>query len=398
VFRNEDLEEHLKTSSTIKINSAIIAEWNMNISANIERIGNYRYRPNDSDSPEYNFISQSFDINDSENRFYTDATDADVVVDGGVEEDGTPLAFISKKEKERLLYSLEDCFGRFRPRSGINKLRYFDNKFSHFSNVDMVRRPRYYMSERGDSFKYWTSYRTEDGIERGIANINLNGQNFIHDTAPFVVYREQIPANRIVVKMQTNVGEVDLGPFVQSDSSVSDPFFGPENQTTPINWRIEYLDNSNTWITASSFDVNSVRPNGDPVVGPDGYVELFYGLLVPEQYRNGFNLVGELANEILLPEPTNFSTGTAYLVKENENVAGTVYVVRNNPSRTSGAYETFDADYGWILDDEDVTNSKFFASNLVSPPSFRSPSTGAVINREFQYILVFDGICNYIFV
>lgn len=386
MFRNDDLESHLKTSSTIKLNSAIVAEWNMNIATNIDRIGNYRYRPNDEDSPEYNFISQSFDLNDQQNRFYTDATDADVVVDGGVEEDGTPLAFVAKKEKERLLYSLEDCFGRFRPRSGINKLRYFDNKFSHFTNIDMASRPRYYMSERGDAFKYWTSYRTEDGIERGIANINLNDQNFIHDAAPFVVYREQIPANRIVVKMQTNVGEVDLGPFVQADSFVSDPFFGPENQTTPVNWRIEYLDNSNTWITASAFDANSVREDGSPIVGSDGYVELFYGLLVPEEYRNGFNLVDEVANELFLPEPTNFSSGTAYLLKESENVAGTVYVVRNNTSRTSGIYETFNADYGWFVDNEDVTNRKFFATELVSPPSFRSPSTGAITHREFQYI------------
>lgn len=386
MFRNEDLESHLKNSSTIRLNSAIIAEWNMNIATNIDRLGNYRYRPNDEDSPEYNFISQSFDINDQQNRFYTDATDADVVVDGGVDEDGTPLAFVSKKEKERLLYSLEDCFGRFRPRSGINKLRYFDNRFSHFTNIDMARRPRYYMSERGDSFKYWTSYRTEDGIERGIANINLNDQNFIHDAAPFVVYRDQVPANRIVVKMQTNVGEVNLGPFVQADSSVSDPFFGPENQTTPINWRIEYLDNSNTWITASSFDSNSTRPDGSPIVGPDGYVELFYGLLVPEQYRDGFNLVGEVVNELFLPDPANLSSGTAYLLKENDNVAGTVHVVRNNSSRNSGIYETFEADYGWFIDNEDVTNSKFFASDLVSPPSFRRTSTGAIIHREFQYI------------
>ena len=386
MFRNEDLEDHLRTSSTIKINSAVIAEWNMNIATNIAKIGNYRYRPNDEDSPQYNFISQSFDLNDVPNRFYTGATDADVVVDGGVEEDGTPLAFVATKEKEKLLYSLEDCFGRFRPRSGINKLRYFDNKFSHFTNIDMASRPRYYMSERGDSFKYWTSYRTEDGIERGIANINLNDQNFIHDAAPFVVYKKQVPANRIVVKMQTNVGEVDLGPFIQADSFVSDPFFGPENQTTPINWRIEYLDSSNTWITASSFDANSLRPDGSPIVGSDGYVELFYGLLVPEQYRNGFNLIKEVANELFLPEPTNFSSGTSYLLKENENVAGTVYVVRNNSSRTSGVYETFSADYGWFVDNEDVTNRKFFASELVSPPFFINTSTGAVIHREFQYI------------
>jgi len=386
MFRNEDLEKHLETSSTIKINSAVIAEWNMNIATNIERLGNYRYRPNDSDSPEYNFIAQTFELNDEENKFYTGATDADVVVDGGVDEDGTPLAFVSKKEKEKLLYSLEDCFGRFRPRSGINKLRYFDGKYSHFTNIDMAQRPRYYMSERGDSFKYWTSYRTEDGIEKGIANINLNDQNFIYDAAPFVVYKKEIPANRIVVKMQTNVGEVDLGPFIESDASVPDPFFGTVNQTTPVRWRIEYLDNFNTWVTAVALDENSIRTDGQPIISSDGYVELFYGLLVPEQYRNNFNLVREITNEMFLPEPTNFLNGTAYLIRANENESGTIHVVSNNQERTSGSYETFEASYGWFVDSEDVTNSKFFVSRLVSPPSFRDATTGRLVHREFQYI------------
>jgi hypothetical protein len=386
MFRNEDLEKHLATSSTLRINSAVIAEWNMNIATNIERLGNYRYRPEDADSPQYNFISQSYSQNDDENKFYIGATDADVIVDGGFDEQGIPLAFVSKKEKEKLLYSLEDCFGRFRPRSGINKLRYFDSKYSHFTNVNMAERPRYYMASKDDGFKYWTSYRTEDGIERGIANININGANFIQDAAPFVVYRDQVPANRIVVKMQTNVGTRDLGPFIRSDSTIPDPFFGPENQTTPVRWRIEYLDNQDTWVSAASFDENSVRQDGSPIVGPDGYVELFYGVVVPEEYRETFNFETTLSNEILLPDPKNMPTGIAYLVISNQNDSGTIYVVVNNSLRNSGVYETFDATYGWFVDQEDVGSRTAFVTELVSPPSFFDPVTGAVTYREFEYI------------
>jgi len=142
MFVNEELKEHLETSPVIKLNSAVIAEWNMNIAENILISGNYRYRLNDTETPQYNVISQSFSINDEVNNFYTGATDADVVIDGGVDDQGIPLAFISKKEKERLLYSLEDCFGRFRPRSGINKLRYFENNFSHFSNIEMAKKTK----------------------------------------------------------------------------------------------------------------------------------------------------------------------------------------------------------------------------------------------------------------
>jgi hypothetical protein len=93
-----------------------------------------------------------------------------------------------------------------------------------------------------------------------------------------VVYENSVPANRIVVKMQTNVGDIDLGPFTNSSGTYDDPLFGDTNKTTPIIWKIQYLKDEN-WIDAASFDENSVRKNGNPIVGPDGYVELSYGLI-----------------------------------------------------------------------------------------------------------------------
>lgn len=198
------LKKHLQESSVINSESLIVGEWNLNFSENIFRIGNYRYRPNEEDGNQYKNLINTFDEND-EGNFYTGATDADVVIDGGFEDDGeTPISFVMAKEKEKMLYSLEDCFNRFRPRSGINKLRYFENSFSHHSNIDLAKRPRYYMSSKDDKFKYWTSYRTESGIERGIANKANNGVNYIDDAAPFVVYKEPIPVNKIIVKMQTD--------------------------------------------------------------------------------------------------------------------------------------------------------------------------------------------------
>lgn len=386
MFFNEELQEHLETSSTIRINSLITAEWNMNVAENILLSGNYRYRPNDEENPQYNFISQSFEINDEVNNFYTGATDADVVIDGGFDELGIPQAFVSKKEKEKLLYSLEDCFGRFRPRSGINKLRYFDNRYSHFSNIDLARRPRYYIADKQDPFKYWTSYRTEDGIERGIANINLNDNNFIHDAAPFVVYRDVVPANRIVVKMQTHIGDLNLGPFIQNNQTINDPFFGEENKATPVNWRIQYLQEDNSWIDAAVFDENSVRPDDSPIIKEDGYVELFYGLVVPEKFRNSFELVKELPNDTFLPDPTNIPNGTAYFVKTEEEDPGILYIVDNNGFSTDGLFESYPAEYGWRVDEADVSSSTQFVKELVNPPTFVNPSNSSKYFREFQYI------------
>ena len=386
MFYNEELQNHLETSSTIRLQSKVIAEWNMNIAENILRSGNYRNRPNDTETPEYNFISQSFAIDDTVNKFYTDATDADVVIDGGVDNDGTPLAFISKKEKERLLYSLEDCFGRFRPRSGINKLRYFDDKYTHFSNVDVARRPRYYIADKSDKFKYWTSYRTEGGKQRGIANITLNDQNFIQDAAPFVVYKNVVPANRIVVKMQTHIGDIDLGPFVKNNRQISDPFFGESNKATPVRWKVQYLSQDNSWIDALTFDENSTRRDGSPIIGSDGYVELFYGLSIPDKYRSNFNYIKELTNSTFLPSPTNLPSGTAYFIRTEENSPGLLYIVSNNNELNAGQYEILTASYGWRIDEEEVANTTGFVTDLVNPPSFTNPSTQQVTYREFQYI------------
>ena len=46
MFQNDDLQTHLETSSTISQDTAVIAEWNMNVPGNIKQLGNYRYRLN----------------------------------------------------------------------------------------------------------------------------------------------------------------------------------------------------------------------------------------------------------------------------------------------------------------------------------------------------------------
>jgi hypothetical protein len=328
VFKNENLENYLKTSSSVKSQPAVVAEWNMNFADNISVIGNYRYRPNagvDSEDAPFSLIPNSFDVNDSDNeiQYYTGATDASIEIAGGFDEEDQPFAFLLPNEKEKLLYSLEQCFGRFRPRSGINKLRYFDGRYTHHTNSDMANRPRYYMPSRDDSFKYWTSYRVENGIERGIADKIVGAQYAIEDAAPFVVYKEEIPTNKIVVKMQTHVGTTDLGPFFDGVGNFDDPLFGEQNQATPATWKIQYLKNNN-WVDAFRFNPLTVRSDNSPAIGPDGYVEISYGIIVPEQYKNIFVFVDNYLSESLLPEEP--LRGSAYLVGASEDSIGTVFL------------------------------------------------------------------------
>ena len=375
MFKEQALEDYLLNSSTIRSNSLVIGEWNMNFIDNIEKVGNYRYRPNDSTTSKYFSILDNFDAND-EGNFYTNATDADIIIDGGVKDDGTPEIFKSKKEKESLLYSLEDCLGKFRPRSGINKVRYL-NGYLHFANPDMANRPRYYMSSKDDQFKYWTSYRTEDGVERGIANQEINGQYYISDTAPFVIYKNPVPANKIVVKMQTHTGTVNLGPFENSYTSFSDPFFGEENQATPISWKIQYLEDGG-WVNALTFNQFSRRSDGGAIVGPDGYVEVSYGLIVPEEYLDIFINAGKLAAVQFLPEESNL--GYAYLVGQNNSNIGKFYIW------TGEKYEIFDPSFGWYLSGDEINAQTSLLTEFVSPKEYQEESSGFSFYPEFKYI------------
>ena len=375
MFVNEELKTHLETSATVKLQSLVLAEWNMNMPDNIFKLGNYRYRPTDSSS-QYFTLPNDFDQLDTGN-YFTGATDADVVIDGGFTNADVPQLFTSTKDKMKMIYSLEDCLKPFRPRSGINKPLYFNNKFLANSGASMAQRPRYYMPSRYDEFKYWTSYRTENNIERGIAKNILNDLYYIDDAVPFVVYKNIIPTNRIVVKMQTNVGDVNLGPFTTSSTSIADPLFGTTNKTTPSRWKIQYLKD-NGWIDAYSFRENDTRSSGDPIIDTDGYIELEYGLKIPEEYQSSFIFAETLSSDTLLPEAS--LEGYAYLIIENQGDRGTFYIW------TNGAYATFIPEYGWKLGSEEIANNTNFVTDLTSPDSFDNDIAGGTVYREFEYI------------
>jgi hypothetical protein len=375
VFIDNSLKNHLETSGTIKSKAVVLAEWNMNSMDNIDHVGNYRHRPLETNSI-YRTTINTFDVND-EGNFYTDATYSDIKIDGGFSDTNEPVVFQPRIEKEQSLYSLEDCFGKFRPRSGINKLRYFDNRFSHHTNISMAQRPRYYMADRYDQFKYWTSYRLEENIERGIAKNVLNGQFFIDDAAPFVVYKNAVPANRLVVKMQTNVGDVDLGPFTNSYGSFTDPLYGNENKTTPIKWKIQTLQGGG-WVDAISFDASSVRSDGSPIVGSDGYVEIQFGLIVPREYASNFRHAGDLLVDTLLPN--NAFEGDAFLVKASDSELGQYYIWSN------GGYRTFTPSYGWKLYEESNTSISGLVANLVDVDKYNDIGSGQTKYRDLEYI------------
>jgi len=121
MFKSESLNNHLKTSDTIKVDTKTFLEWNLNDPDNIKKLGNYRYRPSQPNSPFYLIPQNYMDIEPGPIFYYTGATDSNTVIESGLNDQDEPALFVSEQTKMKMLFSLEDCTKPFRPRSGINK-------------------------------------------------------------------------------------------------------------------------------------------------------------------------------------------------------------------------------------------------------------------------------------
>lgn len=382
------LTDYLEKTSTLQVESLIVAEWNMNDFQKIKNYGTYRYRPSASAS-KYNPISYTYIENDTGN-YYTDAERSFFTYSDFVNVSDEPVLFEKADVDRELYFDLEKCFDPFRPRSGINKILYFNDKY--IDNVRSARRPRYYMASRYDNFKYWNSYRSQvidnSVLEVGVSNFSnppgkLTGDligYFIDDTCPFVVYENPIATNRVVIKMQTNLAKSSLGNFnTQGGTTITDPLANRQLSSIPKRWRIEYLDLNNSWVTAASFNENSKRSDGSEIVDWDGYVELSYGIKVPEIYRSSFHFIEYLENTTILP-PIGRSNGEAYVVGMTENFPGTLYIWNGKIND----WHTEIVSYGFSLYEANDTKRSGLVSSLTDPKYFNL--YGQDIFTELAYI------------
>lgn len=402
MFSNTDLNNHFKNSQIIKNQALVLAEWNLNSSDNIDVIGNYRFRRNDS---VYNTLRMTFSKEDASTPtpYYWGATDFDILIDGGLDENNDPILFKKGYERLKNIYSLEDCFNRFRPRSGINKILWLGLEPMFFPPTDQYihERPRYYAGSRDDKFKYWTSYRQESVTKNNTKIINTFGLSepldsisdpgyYISDAAPFVKYKNTLPTNKIVVKIQTGTGSGNgsASPFKNSltkQENFPDKFYADDthrdNMRIPHTWQIQGLF-GDTWKTLLSDDINNIPLTLDKTsVDNDGYLELVYGLIVPEQFKYNFKIAETFANESALPESSVI--GYAYLIKENETSRGKFYVWNGIE------YYQFEPRYAWRVGSEDVLASSQYATNLTPANVDFIDEHGNGRMREYQYI---DGI------
>ena len=403
------LTNYLQESTAIETKSKVIAEWNLNLYENINTIGNYKNRPSVENS-NANTLPDTYTFENANTVTPTwyGYTDYDTVIDGGYtdEENLTPVTFLSANDRQKSLMSLEDCFKRFRPRSGINKLRFWGNgkyMLPVYSNT-LFARPRYYLGSKDDNFKYWSSYRVSKTTINNILKteelgISINQSPYtIKDAAPFITYKNQIPTNKIVIKMQTNVSTEDNGSLIDANSPANkDPFYinSTKNyKSTPLKWKIQKLDSSNHWvdlveeITIDQFTSAS---------GWDGYFQLSYGLTNQELissnplvgiYKNNFKLIGTLLSTSALPNIIgNEFIGQSFLVKSSDVDKGTLYIYNGN---TNGIivnnYTSMVPTYGWYKSEESLSNSQLFVTELDKTLAPRYIDSGITAYREFEYI------------
>ena len=361
----------------------------MNDPDNILKIGNYRNRSGET-------IKASFDVNDSDSK-YTGYTDSDIIVDGGIDSSDNPIAFASQQTKNKLYFSLEDCFGQNRPRSGINKAVFYNNsnKYLHTMAPYMMARPRYYVVDKNDSFKYWTSFRYEANtsalanIERGIARINANNvdeiEYLIDDASPFIVYKNPIPTNKIVIKMQTHIGTYDLGDFYNKplQTKISDPFYDQPsdivNRTVPVNWEIQVLVGG-AWTTAKAF-TSAFDENGDPYINSDGYFEL--------SYQDSQWEVSSQTLSVSTPLFKDFNNKNSTDIKYIEGLR----VVVNSMSKKNATFDLIELSPRLALDLSDITtdySTKKVAANLGDsgiPIGQLIASTGSITIGDYDQAL-----------
>jgi hypothetical protein len=216
--------------------------------------------------------------------------------------------------------------------------------------------------------------------EFGISKNSTTGRYVIEDCNPFVVYKEPVPANRIVLKVQTNIGSIDLGPFRNSgNSNLNDPFFGEQNKTVPTRFKVQYLNSGDQWLDAYEFDESTVREDTlGPVFGPDGYLSLEYGIEIPQDYKDNFVYVGELQNEAFLPGQ-NF-IGTAYLVVPSANSRGILKI-----------WNGFEYDervpvYRWFIGTDGTYENTHFVTDFTNPAFYNEVGNGENTYREFVWM------------
>jgi hypothetical protein len=189
--------------------------------------------------------------------------------------------------------------------------------------------------------------------------------------------------------MQTNVGSFDSGQFFIDGEQTDDPFFGDSRKTVPDNWKIQYLNNNSEWTDLQ--DGTSSLQLDETSVGADGYLELAYGLIVPEEYKDIFVYAGKKFTVDELPDSAPL--GYTYLVRESFE-KGKFYIWNNSEDVVAEGvplgYSEFDPTYGWQKELDQPDRFTNYVTEFVDPEFYLEDDEN--VYTEIQYLLAGRGM------
>ena len=64
MFIKEDIKQIFENSNTVGVKGLVLAEWNLNSSENLLKIGNYRHRPLENLSKKSKYFKKLFTLRD----------------------------------------------------------------------------------------------------------------------------------------------------------------------------------------------------------------------------------------------------------------------------------------------------------------------------------------------
>lgn len=187
---NAAIKTELASSSSLKSTHQVIAEWNYNAYTPYETIG---------------CLLASGGTDDGY-QTYTYTAGADGAV--------------TNTDIERIKYTpLKDIFKTNRPNPGIvhgvtnlalaNRAINGDGDSLSITRIfNLISEDtRVYPISKNSPFKYWSSIRKKDGITIGVSEATGSGGEYvISNASPFIVYKDTIYVNKIVIKTQKHQG------------------------------------------------------------------------------------------------------------------------------------------------------------------------------------------------
>lgn len=365
MFNDQDLIDHVDKEQVLKQESIVFIELNQNDPTNVDTLGVFRFGEFKDETPFKRWLPLEAEYY-REEPFITSYMQKDVL-----EEE---IVYFGKRPKSHY-FNLADCFTEFRPRSGILKAVVPATKSQVFiDSFRSVNRPRYYVPSIKDEFKYWSSWEKHESTGKDIGlSDSITGD--INNAAPFIIYKEARPANKVTVKIQTGIGLASktLKP------GQTDPLTDLTRSSIPEKWKIQYLDPAGTWR-----DIHVFETYEKSTLPPEtGTIDFAYVVKNPVPTENlDFVFKGYVPTRLHLPDIAR--NGDAYGVGADKFNIGEIWVYDGHWA-SKGSLER-----EWVVIDP-AANPENYAINQYMNPLYYNPTANGAqdgFNHYREFVMM----------